>query len=122
MSKPKKMRELRSIFARPILFLVIMMSLGIFILFNIVLIYTFDSSLSDSLSYISAAMERLYTDVPQQEITLEDLAQTHNHLLNNASKDTLVELIISDNDSNIKYSSANLDLSLIHISEPTRPY
>lgn len=113
MSKPKKMRELRSIFARPILFLVIMMSLGIFILFNIVLIYTFDSSLSDSLSYISAAMERLYTDVPQQEITLEDLAQTHNHLLNNASKDTLVELIISDNDSNIKYSSANLDYSTI---------
>lgn len=111
MSKPRKIRELRSIFARPILFLVVIMSLGIFILFNIVLIYTFDNSLSDSLNYISAAMERLYEDIPSDEITLDDLVRTHNHLLNNSSKDNMVELIVSKDDSSIKYSSTNLDTS-----------
>lgn len=111
MSKQRKIRELRSIFARPILFLVVLMSLGIFILFNIVLIYTFDSSLSDSLNYISAAMERLYEDIPSDEIILDDLIRTHNHLLNNSSKDNTVELIVSKYDSLLKYSSTNLDAS-----------
>lgn len=95
-----KSRDIRSIIARPILFLVISFALLIFILFNLVLLYTLDSSLTHALKTARLTIEQYQSE--EKAFTVDTLWEYCNRFALYQEKSIPITFALVDKDGNLR--------------------